>query len=370
MKTPQRVLIVGAGIAGATTAYTLARDGHDVLCVDIVPTRSIAGTGICLLENSLRAMKSIGLLQPILDVGASFEVRRDFDHQGNLVNSAPMPPSYGVMRPELARVLEDAAEAAGARIERGVTVASLTDHGAEVEVTLTDGRQLRFDLVVAADGAYSPMRDKVFGLEYRTQFGHQSGWRFSATRPAEVDGMCIYREPGGYTVGAIPTSPSMMYLFVLENSPEPIRIPDDQLRELLLGRLKHFTARTVRDSLAQVLRNDQVLFRPFDATLVPAPWYRGRVAIMGDAAHSPTPQMTSGGGMAIEDGVVLAESMRQAESVPQALSLYSERRFERVKFVWETSITLSRMEQDIQPGHVEKATALSLACYAKMAEPF
>lgn len=370
MNEVRRVLVVGAGIGGATAACALARGGHAVHCIDSAPEPAAAGTGICLLENALRALQSIGLLQPILDVGASFAVRRDFDSAGRLVNSAPMPPSYGVMRPALAQVLEDAAQAAGAVIERGLTVASLEDRGESVEVTFSDGRSDRYDLVVAADGVYSPLRDRVFGTECRPVFGRQSGWRFSASRPAEVDGMCIYREPGGYTVGCIPTSPTSCYLFLLENSAEPLRFPPERMRELLIERIGGFTAPTVRDSLAQVERNEQVLFRPFHATLVPAPWHRGRVVLIGDAAHAPTPQMTSGGGLAIEDAVVLADCLAKTRTAADALRLYSERRYERVKFVWETSIALSRMEQDIQPGHVEKATALSLAGYAKMAEPF
>ena len=101
----------------------------------------------------------------------------------------------------------------------------------------------------------------------------------------------------------------MGHFFFLENSAEHLHLPNEQLQALLLERLAAFSAPAIRNSLAHVTDPSHVIFRPFDITLVPAPWHRGRVVLLGDAAHSPTPQMTSGGGMAIEDAVVLTECL-------------------------------------------------------------
>lgn len=370
MSHVKRVLIVGCGIGGATVAYALRREGLDVHCIDIKPERPQTGAGICLLHNSMKALSMIGLAEPCFDSGLPFEVFRQFDSAGNLLRTHPAPPSCGIRRPELARILETAAEGAGAVVDRGVTVENLTDRGDCVEVRFSDGREASYDLVVAADGAYSSLRRQVFGPDCGPRFAGQCGWRFSAPRPAEVDGFCLFRTPTGQAVGSFPTSKDTCYLFYLEASKEPFRIPEDKADVLIRERLADFTAPFIRDSLDQITEAQQVIFRPLDITLVPAPWHRGRVVLLGDAAHAPTPQMTSGGGMAIEDAVVLAECLANTGSVIEALERYSARRFDRVKTIFDASLQLSLNEQQDPLGNKEKSAALLLQTYQYLEQPW
>jgi len=365
----KRVLVVGCGIGGATAAYTLRRIGLDVHCIDIKRERPTTGSGICLLHNTVRALSMIGLAEPCMESGLRFEVFRQFDAAGNLRTSHPAPPGFGIRRPELARILETAAESAGARLERGLSVEKLTDRGDEVEVVFSDGRTASYDLVVVAEGAYSKLRQQFFGSEHDVRFAGQSGWRFNAPRPAEVDGFCLYRTSDGKrVVGALPTSKEACYLFFLENSAEHLKMPEDQLHILVRERLEEFTAPVVQNALKHVTRPEHVLFRPFDIGLVPPPWHRGRLVLMGDAAHSPTPQMTSGGGMAIEDAVVLAECLKAPGSIAEALEQYVERRFTRVKTVWDASRQLCLYEQEAVPNP-ERSAGLLLKTYQYLGEP-
>ncbi|MEJ8814683.1 FAD-dependent monooxygenase [Variovorax ureilyticus] len=369
MTNTKRVLVVGSGIGGATAAYALRRIGMDVHCIDTKPETPAAGAGICLLHNTMRALGTIGLAEPCLDSGLAFQVFKQHDATGKLLMSNPAPPGCGMRRPELARILEGAAQSAGALMEKSMTVSDLVDRGEKVEVTLSDGREEAYDLVVAADGAYSRLRDRVFGKEHAVRFAGQSAWRFNAPRPSEVDGFCLYRSADGKrTVGALPTSKETCYLFFLENSVEHLHMPDDQLHVLLHERLEAFSAPVIRDALAQVTGPAQVTFRPFDITLVPAPWHRGRVLLLGDAAHSPTPQMTSGGGMAIEDAVVLAECIAAQPTIPDALQAHSKRRFDRVKTVCDASLQLCRYEQDPVPDP-QRSAALLLQTYQFLGQP-
>ncbi|MFC6951111.1 FAD-dependent monooxygenase [Paraburkholderia dipogonis] len=88
----KRVLIVGTGIGGATAAITLARQGLDVHCIDVKPERPTAGAGICLLHNTMRALKAIGVADACLESGMSFGVFREFDAAGQLLHTHPAPP--------------------------------------------------------------------------------------------------------------------------------------------------------------------------------------------------------------------------------------------------------------------------------------
>ncbi|SPO54614.1 Monooxygenase FAD-binding protein [Pseudomonas sp. JV551A1] len=370
MSDVKRVLIVGCGIGGATAAYTLARIGLSVHCVDIAPKSSAAGTGICLLHNTLRALRAVELDGHCLESGLLFERFRQFDAAGNQTAVNPTPPGIGIRRPDLAHTLESAAIAAGATIEFGVTVTELEERANHVEVTFSNGSRGEYDIVVAADGTYSKTRRKVFGPDFEPEFVGQSGWRFSAPRQPDHDGFFLFRNNKGVAVGAIPTAQDTCYLFFLEGSQQHLHMPDDQLDTLLRERLAEYSAPLVRAALDQVTGPERVLFRPFDVRLMPGPWWhRGRVVLLGDAAHAPTPQLTSGGGLAIEDAVVLAECLSAPGTAMDALEAYSRRRIPRVKRVWEASRQLSQWERDDPLGNAEKSAALLLDTYRFLGEP-
>lgn len=370
MKKTANVLIVGTGIGGAAAATALARAGAKVHAIDIKPETPTAGTGICLLANTMRAVAALGLDEACRARGFGLKTYREMDASGNQLSSNPMPPGCGMKRHDLAAVLEGGAERAGAVLEKGVTVASIKDGTDGVEVAFSNGKQGRYDIVIAADGAYSKLRDQFFGKEHAATFVGQSCWRFAAARSEEVDGLTIYRSSRHVTVGAIPTGPDSCYLFVLENSKEPLKLSDEESLILLRKRLEDFTAPTVRSAIDAIKSPDELLFRPFDGTFVPAPWNRGRVVLMGDAAHAPTPQLTSGGGMAIEDAVVMGEAVRDFDTVEQVLGAYNTRRVPRAKRVWDNTVQLSKYEQNASPDNKEKTMALLLDSYKLLAEPY
>ena len=369
MSDVKSVLIVGAGIGGAMAAYTLARAGIKTHCVEIAAKSSVAGTGICLLHNTMRAMQQVGLADPCLAYGQQIDHFRQFDATGRQISENPTPPGIGIKRPDLAHVLESAAVEAGAKIEYNTTVTGLEDLGDRVKVTFRNGDVGEYDVVVAADGVYSKVRHKVFGAAYDAEFVGQSCWRFSAPRLPEHDGFWLFRHKGA-GVGAIPTSRDGCYLFILENSDKPLHMPENELAVLLKERLAPYTAPLIRQAVEQLTTPRQVLFRPFDARLMPGPWWhKGRVVLLGDAAHAPTPQLTSGGGMAIEDAVVLADCLAAPGSAAQALEAYSIRRIPRVKRVWEASSQISRWEREDPIGNAARTAALLLDTYKFLGEP-
>lgn len=368
MSDVKSALVVGAGIGGATAAYTLARAGIKTHCVEIAPKSSVAGTGICLLHNTMRALGQVGLAEPCLQYGQQLDHFRQFDGAGKPISDNPTPPGIGIKRPDLAHVLEHAAIGAGATIEHGVTVTTLDDLGDRVRVTFSNGESGEYDIVVAADGVYSRVRRQVFGAEFDATFAGQSCWRYSAPRLPEHDGFWLFRQQGT-AVGAIPTSKEGCYLFVLESSKAPLHMAEDQLDTLLKQRLAGFTAPLIRHSLEQLTSPKQVLFRPFDVRLMPGPWWhKGRVVLLGDAAHAPTPQLTSGGGMAIEDAVVLGQCLAAPGTAAQALEAYSRRRVPRVKRVWEASYQICQWEQQDPVGNAQKTAALLLDTYQFLGE--
>ena len=158
-------------------------------------------------------------------------------------------------------------------------------------------------------------------------------------------------------------------MFYLESSRDPLRIADGSSHVLIRERLAEFDAPVIRDALDLVTESSQVIFRPLDITLVPTPWHRGRVVLLGDAAHAPTPQMTSGAGMAVEDAIVLAECLASSESAGEALTNYDARRFDRVKRIYDASLQLCLNEQEDPVGNKDRSAGLLLKTYQYLGQP-
>ena len=109
-----------------------------------------------------------------------------------------------------------------------------------------------------------------------------------------------------------------------------------------------------------------VVYRPLEACIMPDPWYRGRVVLIGDAAHSATPHLGQGAAMAVEDAVVLAEELG-GRDVPAALRAFMERRFERARLVGTSSIQLG--EWEMHPERAGDPVELTARIRRKLAEP-
>jgi 2-polyprenyl-6-methoxyphenol hydroxylase-like FAD-dependent oxidoreductase len=112
----------------------------------------------------------------------------------------------------------------------------------------------------------------------------------------------------------------------------------------------------------------ELIGRPFEWLLLPDPWYTGRSLIIGDAAHATSAHMGMGGGMAVEDAAVLGQCIGSAATLEEALRAFMSRRFERVRLVVETSVKLSKLEQE---GAAPAQTRELLGkAFAALGEPY
>ncbi|ABQ71548.1 2-polyprenyl-6-methoxyphenol hydroxylase and related FAD-dependent oxidoreductase-like protein (plasmid) [Rhizorhabdus wittichii RW1] len=107
--------------------------------------------------------------------------------------------------------------------------------------------------------------------------------------------------------------------------------------------------------------------RPLEGFEMETPWHRGRVLLIGDAAHPTTPQLASGAGIAVEDALVLAEEFTRGLPVEETLQAYTERREWRCRLVVSSSVKIGQLEQARAP--VEEQTAIVEYALARLAEP-
>lgn len=341
-----RVLVIGGGIAGLTAATALARKGLEVTVIERGDGSGVEGVGISQQANVVRALAGLGLADDYLAAGFAYEAVEIYAPDGALVARTPSrslidgyPASMGIPRRALLDVLAKAATEAGARVRRSTTAISLVDAGHEIRANFSDGNNGVFDLCAGADGIYSQTRRLLFPEAPQPKFTGQSVWRYNLPRPEGFDALHVYN--GATGVGLVPMSHGEIYIYATTPEPDNPDYPPEglaaRMREKLAG-----CAPAIR-SIAQLITDDaRVVYRPLEAIFLTGPWHKGRIALLGDAVHATTPHLGQGGGMAIEDAVVLAEELARNDSPEEAFVDYRERRFERCRYVVAQSLAICR----------------------------
>ncbi len=355
-----KMLIVGGGIGGLTATIALRRHGFDVEVVERDATWSVYGVGIIQQPNVIRAMSQLGILQDYVQAGFGFDSVDVYGWNGahfarlrtpGLVEGAPA--TLGIARTALHKVLGERAIAAGGRVRLGETIEALDQDGSGVSVTFSSGSTGRYDLVIGADGTHSKTRGMMFPEESAPQFTGQGVWRYNFQRPAEVQGLMTWQGP--LAAGLVPISKSLMYLFLLTPEPGNPRYPRAGLAKCFREKLQG--APPALATLAQqVTDDDAVVYRPLEYSFLRGPWSQGRVVLLGDALHTTTPHLGQGAGLAIEDGLVLADELSRAETPEQAFAAYRDRRFERCRYIVESSKAIGDGQLGKIP-HVDSAKA-------------
>jgi len=356
MTAIRKALVVGAGIGGLTAAVALKRQGIDVDVIEINRQMSVYGVGIIQPNNTLRALDRIGLARACVEAGAPYPGWRICDAAGKLLMEAPSgneaapdyPPNNGITRPKLHDILTEAAMTAGANLQFGTAIDQLVDDGAGVDVRFTDGTAGRYDLVVGCDGLYSSLRRRLFGDGNEPQFTGQGVWRYNLPRPTDLEWGALFEGPSS-KVGFVPLSPTMMYMLIVTAEPGNPRFEQARMAEEMRNRLAGFSG-IVEELKPLITDPDGVVYRPLETMLLPSPWMKGNILLIGDAAHATTPHLAQGAAMAIEDAVLLGELMGKDQPLSQLLEEFMARRFPRAKFVVESSKQVGEWEMEAWKG--------------------
>ncbi len=219
--------------------------------------------------------------------------------------------------------------------------------------------------MVGADGLYSGTRAKLFPDCLPVATG-QAAWRGACVRPAGVDVTHLYFGGRHGVVGINPVSPSLAYIYIVENALDGARRAPATLHTQMREKLEGYGGLAAQ--LAATLDDpSKVSYRPLEWLLAPEPWSKGRVVLIGDAAHANPPVLAQGAAMGIEDAIVLAEEIATGEPIEPALARFAARRYDRVKYIVETSCQLAQWEVDHTPG--VDVPAVMRAASTRLAEP-
>ncbi|WBS05584.1 FAD-dependent oxidoreductase [Pseudoduganella sp. SL102] len=368
----QRVLIVGGGFSGMSAAIELRKRGVAVDLAEIDAGWRSYGAGISLGGATLRAFRTLGVLDEFVRRGSAHDNVDLHTSGGHHIATLPTPRLAGpdvpgggaIMRPVLAEILAEATRASGTTVRLGCTFASFTQDADGVDVTFTDGATGRYGLVIGADGLYSAMRDALFPGAAGPKYTGQGVWRAVLPRPAYIDHAMMWLGPK-IKAGVAPVSDTEMYLYVTEDRAERTYVDPAQFLPLLRDLLAPFDVPALQAIRARLAEDSQVIYRPLEGLLLPRPWHRGRVVLIGDTVHATTPHMASGACIGIEDAIVLAEELERHADIDTALDAFEERRWERCRMVVENSGRLGEIEitggDKAEHGRIMRETLVALA---------
>ncbi|MCU7729587.1 FAD-dependent monooxygenase [Actinoplanes sp. KI2] len=351
MSAVARVGVIGGGAAGMAAAILLADGGVTVEVVEAKPDLSALGSGITLSGNALRVLRGLGVWEEVRAHGYSFDkvAFRAPDPHGTVLAEVPdarlggpdLPATTGMYRPDLARILAERARGAGARIRFGVAATGLEQAAAGVELATSDGVTEHYDLVIGADGLHSATR-QMLGIDVAPVPTGMGIWRAFTGRPASITHTDLYYGGPCFIAGYCPTGEDSIYAYLVEPAQDRSGVSDDEALAIMRGLAEAYHGPW--DDIRPLLSTgSRINYTWFTQHLIPGAWNRGRVVLIGDAAHSCPPTMAQGAAMALEDAAVLAELLLAADTVDDGLwNAFHERRSARVRAVVDASVQLGQ----------------------------
>ena len=304
-------LVVGAGIGGLAAAVGLRQQGWEVTVLERAPMLEPVGAGLGIAPNALHALDAIGLGEEVRRFSAvqgQGGIRRPDGRWLVRTDLGALAARFGdpqlmALRSDLVGLL--AASLPDGSLRTGVTVTGVDglDQDRPARVFTTEG-ELDADLVVAADGIQSLLRTTLFPMHPGPRYSGFTAWRFVAPATAGAGPVEPSETWGRGTVfGVVPLADGRVYCYASAPAPPGVR-HDDETAELLrtFGTWHDPIPRLIATVGPGAVLHDDVFWI---AEPLPA-YHRGRVAILGDAAHAMTPHLGQGACQAIEDAVVLA----------------------------------------------------------------
>ncbi len=344
-----RVLIVGGGISGLVLATLLQQSGISAVIAEQQAEWTQKGSGIHLYSNALRALDRIGVAHKIVASGSAHDfydyadpddIHRVRVRYPRLAGNT-LPALATITRQDLHEILLHAATECGVDIRLASTVSQINENNDNAVALMNDGSEEPFDLIVAADGIYSSMRDRHLGKSQPVYSGQVILRALLDRHDRSIDPKIMFAG-AGMMFGIIPVNADQIYMIAGMSDPQRTRHANDGLHNLLRDRFGPVFGGLAPFYLDQITDAGQVTYTAIEMIDQPAPWHKGRLIFIGDAVHASPPYLAQGAAMAIEDAVVLGELVAAGLGHAKIAEQYMSRRLPRAEFIRKTSLERNR----------------------------
>ncbi len=345
-----KVIIIGGGIAGLSTALALQKVGISCRVYERSPQLEAVGSGIWMAPNAMKVLAWLGISEAILNSGVSLQ-RVDITNRhlkpfrnfienniandnGHTITSIHRAALQDILLRHLAN--DD-------MLLLGKTYASHTAFSDRVEVSFADGSQEVCDVLLGADGLRSKVRQAIFP-QAQLRFSGQTCWRGVAdiSLPIGLQNSCKEAWGREIRLGFSPISNNQVYWFAVQNA----QVDGKDLSESAVKSALSWTyagfAQPIPDILANTPANKIIRTDLYDLKRLDT-WHQGRVCLIGDAAHATTPNMGQGGAQGVEDAYYISQLLASAASYKEAFELFEAKRRKKVDNIVNNSWLLGSM---------------------------
>jgi FAD-dependent urate hydroxylase len=340
-----KALVVGAGVGGLSAGLALKNAGYDVTVFERHPELRTAGVGLNVWPNGVRVIHELGLGETFAQHSNVIEQYAAYSSEGEHVSTedtAAYPdrfgaPLTGVYRRDLNALIAEALGLERIRFEHDLE--QFVDSGDSVECQFANGTTETGDFLIAADGAFSRARRQLFG-EIPFRADEQLRWRGlfnvddAKIAPHHQEDVIA---PDGH-LGWLPIGKGRAYWYAAGDG-----LND---RETALARFNSWTKTRVPEIVAVTPLESIIRNELFDLDPPLKEWGRGRVTLLGDAAHPMFPGMAQGANQALEDVSMLARSLSEDDNVEEGLRRYEAARIPKATRIIQLSHSLFEYEEE------------------------
>ncbi|MBD0859753.1 FAD-dependent urate hydroxylase HpxO [Gordonia sp. zg691] len=358
---PVKAVIIGAGMGGASAAIALKQLGLEVEVYEQVTENKPVGAAISVWSNGVRCLNHLGLEEETAALGGIVDSMSYVDaFTGDTMCRFSMQPlidevgqrPYPIARAELQLMLMNAF--GHDDINFGKKMVAVHDGPAQATVEFADGTSASGDIVIGADGAKSLTRDYVLGSPVERRYAGYVNFNGLVPVDERIGPATEWTTYVGDSrrVSVMPVAGNRFYFFFDVPMPEGVPFERGTAREVLAEEFAAWApgVHTLIGALDPGATNRVEIYDtdPFHT------WVRGRVAVLGDAAHNTTPDIGQGGCSAMEDAVALQFAFRDNPDDPHAaLAAYEASRTERAADL----VLRARKRCDVTHGKEPEKTA-------------
>jgi 2-polyprenyl-6-methoxyphenol hydroxylase-like FAD-dependent oxidoreductase len=340
--SPESPIIIGAGIAGLTAAIALRHIGLEPRVYEAAGVLAPIGAGIWMAPNAMQVFDHLGLAGGVLAAGIEIErvaiLRRDLtpiavvdmDHAKARFGF----PIVAIQRAALHRVLLEAVGPGSVAL--GKRVDALGGSADSPVANFADGTSAAADFIIGADGVHSVVRRQLFGPPAFRRTG-QICWRglVDFELPSGLRGSTVELWGTRTRIGVSDVGHGKAYWFLVTSA--TARPRTTALVDLVSG-FAPIAGRLIRETPPETIVEVELVDVP-----PRLPWARGRVCLVGDAAHPMTPNMGQGGGQAVEDAFWLAQALANDDNVETSFDTFQRQRFPKVRAIVDRSYWLGAL---------------------------